>query len=712
MGNENAELISLPEIAALAQVQRPVVTTWRRRYPGFPVPCQVDRGRPLFSAREVVDWLVDTGRAERSTIEPDLRLHLLACLPMQADSPMGFGRRRSLSPQDLVAALTALACLRHLDDEPLCPEGYTERQVIDELRDRATDADWDDDLLRSEIEALPSDGAWLAQVVDELIEAAWGSAQAYERVLAARQRFGVPRLYEEAITPQLARLMIGLSGARDRADSYGLLQVADARAGAGDLLAALRQELGDHDSPVIFAAEVDPFLARIVRRRLVVQGISRGNWQLDVAPELSPGAAAADVTLLRLPYRPAEQRGSDDPFAEVVQLSGALGPGQTAVVLGPAELLVGALPPYQPAARSRNELLSSGRVEAVVQLPGGLVPFRPGYQTALWVLRHEERSPWQGRVLLADVSDRSLTDRVVDELIVDVATWRREGHHPDRHLRAYASQVNIADLTMPRRPLTVQRGDGLRNLVRDAQVTVAEIAEVEVTLNQLAEPRPQLRTHVAARGETARPPTKSIGTLVREGQLALVSGARITGADIVGDGHYPVLGPDELCGGMRAGSRLVDRAVFADRYPRARLTEPGDVLVTLTPRLRAYHNEQGSSVVEFPTRVVRILPDGRDRFTPRVLEALLNAVSVNRATGAVRAAARLADLQLPLLPPTEVARLDALLAALAQRRNLARRELDLLDDLGRRAVAGLTDGVLTIAEGPPFTGPHHPDQQN
>lgn len=212
------DLISLPEIATLAGVRRPVVTTWRRRYPAFPTPAQVDRGRPLFKAREVVDWLVDTGRAERQSIEPDLRLHLLAGLTLRAASSTGVGRRRTLTPQQLVPAITALICLHHLDDEPLHPSGYTDRQVVEALRERAVEVDWDDELLRSEIEALPTEAAWLTEVVDELIEAAWGTAQAYERVLAARNRFAVPQLYEAAILPQLARLMVGLSGVREHAD--------------------------------------------------------------------------------------------------------------------------------------------------------------------------------------------------------------------------------------------------------------------------------------------------------------------------------------------------------------------------------------------------------------------------------------------------------------------------------------------------------------
>ncbi|KWX08295.1 hypothetical protein TR74_15650, partial [Carbonactinospora thermoautotrophica] len=63
----------------------------------------------------------------------------------------------------------------------------------------------------------------------------------------------------------------------------------------------------------------------------------------------------------------------------------------------------------------------------------------------------------------------------------------------------------------------------------------------------------------------------------------------------------------------------------------------------------------------------------------------------------VRPASRLDELCIPLLPPAEVRRLDELLTAADERRRLARREIDLLDEVCRIAVTGLIDGTLTLA---------------
>jgi hypothetical protein len=416
-----------------------------------------------------------------------------------------------------------------------------------------------------------------------------------------------------------------------------------------------------------------------------------------------------------LPYEPSEQRGriDIDPLAAVADAATTLGPEQTMVVLGPADLLVDGLAPYRSSARTRNKLLTANVVEAVIKLPGGLLPFRSGYQTALWVLRAEKSPESQGRVLLADVSDQPLTDQVVETLVGDIVTWRRDGYHPRDHLRAYASQVAIEDLlVVPRLPLTVNRPAGIRAKLQGRRLMVAQVTELEVALNQLTQPREPFHSGLAAQEEDRRTPTKPIGALIGEGQLLLRSGARIAAGDVRAEGQHPVLGPPELTGESRVGSRRIDWQVLAERYPHVRLTEPDDIVVTLVPRLGVHRDESGFSVVEFPTRVLRVPKTERDRFTPRVLAALLNALKGARPAGAVRGPARLVDLQLPVLSPAEVARLDGLLASADERRALARRELELLDELCQLAVSGVTEAKLTVTvshptDGPSRTNPKH-----
>lgn len=670
-----ASLISMPEIAELAAVQRPVVTTWRRRHANFPSPAGTTGTRPLFDAREVAEWLIATGRADRQQVEPDLKMHTLATL------------RDALPAHDLVTTATALICLRHLDgDEPLART---------DLAARAATADPGDELLLSEITAFPNQLGPLARVVDQLVEAAWGCQGAFERIMAARQRLAMPQLYSAALEPQAARLIAELSGARERSYHGLSVAVADPAAGPGDLLTATVQTLGDRCTAVVVACEGDSRLARLARRRLIVHGLAES----DVAIRPTHDVGNPDVLVTQLPYRPGESRSAADVLDRIDDIALRLAPGRTAVVLGPAEILAGALRPFSPDERARARLIGSGMVEAVIRLPGGVVPFRPGYETAIWVLTSAHASPWRGRVLLGDVSDRPLTGDVVDALVSDVVTWRRAGYRPESHTRSFCGQADVADLVRHPQALTVRSTPSLREVTTGVAATVARVTELEASLYRLgdpaATPHPPIRSGIAA-ATTGRPDTVTLRALTIAGRVRIVPGVRLDTEHLIKSGHHPVLGADELVGRSRVATRSVDRAVLADHYPRATLTEPGDVVLTLTPEWGVHVDEDGYSVVAFPARVLRIHADHRDGLTPRVLAALLTVAGTPRAPGAVRPPRKLDDWEIPLPDPPTVQRLDAMLADLDARRRRAEDELHLLADLRRITVSGLADGTLAL----------------
>ncbi|HEX5495187.1 MAG TPA: hypothetical protein VFX70_11505 [Mycobacteriales bacterium] len=675
-------LISMPDIAGLAGVRRPVVTTWRRRHPDFPAP--VDG--TLFDAGEVCAWLVGTGRARRDQIEPDLHLHTLARLT-GSDAPLPAG--------ELVAALTALVCLRHVDGEPLADGD------LEDLRDRAAQVDPSDRMLWSEITAMPDELAWLAGTADDLVEAAWGCRQAFERIMAARDRLGVPDLCASAVHPELARLVAGLSGAAEHARQLPSVVLADPAAGPGDLLAAAVAAVGEQAAPVVVAAEPAESLARLVRRRLAVHGVPAADQDVSVGEDLGEDGPDPDAVVTQLPYRPQETRSAVDVLSRIDDIALSLPRGRNAVMLGPADVLAGALPRYSAAERERARLLTGGVVEAVIYLPGGLVPFRPGYQTAIWVLGPAYDSPLRGDVLLADLSDRPLSADLVDAVITDVVTWRRDGYQPDARHRGLCAQANVRRLLDTPGPLTARPDPGPRDLIDVVPATVTRVNELERALDRLADPAATSREPVragVARAAGGRPETTSVGALVGAGRLALIRGTRLAPGDVIAGGQHPVLGAAEVTGHARVGARTVDRAVLADRYPRAALTEPGDVVVTTAPALGAYVDHDGFSVVEFPARALRVPVSERDRVTPRVLAALLVAGGQNgrRAAGAVRPPRRLADWQVPLLDPVTAARYDQVLARIERRRRVAAEEIDSLDELDRITAAGLAGGTLTL----------------
>ncbi|HEY9473752.1 MAG TPA: hypothetical protein VIS06_07865, partial [Mycobacteriales bacterium] len=403
------------------------------------------------------------------------------------------------------------------------------------------------------------------------------------------------------------------------------------------------------------------------------------------------------AVVTQLPYQPAETRSVTEVLTRVDEIGLRLGPGSSAAVLGPASVLAG---PLTVGAYDRAALLRTGVVEAVISLPGGVVPFRPGYQTAVWVLTQAYGSALRGRVLLADLSNRPLTPEVVDGVVADVVTWRRDGYRSGAHSLRHCAEVEVDRLLARPGPLTARPVRTERELVTVVPTTVTRVNELERALGQLADPttaRETIRTGVARAGGS-RPDTVSIGDLISSGRLSVISGTRLAAEHVTAEGHHHVWGAAEVTGRTRVGDRSVDRAVVAEHYPRAVFTEPGDVLVTTAPDKAVRLDQVGFRVVEFGVRALRVPESERERLPPRVLAALLaaNCHDGLRVAGAVRAPRRLADWQVPLLDPDTAGRFDALLAAMERRRALAHDELDALAELTRITAAGLTDGTLTL----------------
>jgi hypothetical protein len=695
---EPALLMTMTDIAELARVRRPVVTTWRRRYGDFPAPAADGKPQLLFDPRDAAAWLLATGRISRERADQELSLFMLTGMADRYDGP------------DLIAAVTALLCLHFLTGEPLCDVAG---DPLTAARARARTIDPNDRVVLTEIRSIPATAGWLIGQVDALVEASWTCQAAFERVMTARHRLGAGPLSAVAVAPGLARLIAELSGAAERARRGFSVRVADPAAGPGDLLAAVADVLGPDHPPVIAAAEADPALARLLRRRLLVHGTPDSDLDIRIGTELPDGPTAPDVIVTQVPYQPGEARDAEAVFNVVGDVAVRLSAGRFGVVLGPARVLVGGLQPYSTEERARADLLAGDMVEAVIRLPGGLVPFRPGYETALWVLTQARASRWSGRVLLADISDRELTHQVISDVVEDVTTWRREGYAPGAHSRVFSQQVRVSDLINPPRPLTVSsRPASHRERAEGAAHRVTLITQRGADLDRIGALATADRRHVPTELLAAvdvlaatepRPPAVTVGALVKDKKLTLHQGTRIRPEHITPTGHHVVLGPDEVLGTRRPGERKVDRALFARTHRSARLTEPGDVLVTTVPRPGAMVDTHGYGVAQFPVRVLRIPAAEAAQFTPRVLAALLFADgSGTRTAGAVRAGRSLEYQRLRMLPPDQVRQLDRLLGDMDARRDLARQELDVLGELQDAVIGGLIDGTLTVI----------PDDQN
>lgn len=685
--------ITYSEIAALAQVQRPVPTTWSRRHPDFPAPVAHEDGRPLFDARTVVDWLTATGRgnADPRHLRAELALHTLSAW-----------RTPSLSASVLVGALTALICLRQQLDTAVSGQSW------DSVLDRAAGLDSEDTFLLSELRAVPDPdrtGPALAALADELTEAAYTPAEAFDWVLEARRRLGSHDLAADEPTPAVVRALAALSGV-DSLDEGSV--IATPHAGAGDLFAALHTQAPEGSAHTYLATDPDPARVRLVRRRMLVRGVYE--FQLDVIE--GEGLSAddwgyPDLLVCVLPYEAAETRSPQAVLERIQTLTDYLDTGSTAVVLGPADVLVRPLPRHGEADRLRRSFLQESLLKVAISLPDGAFAYRPGYRTAVWVLSRTPEAQRAGLVLLSDFSAQPLTEPVLDTLAEDIAIWRASGWRKDlRHEPRNAVIVPAKDLDdRPGAAFTTQHRPSAARYTRSVIERPARISDLEQRLTELQEQarhRTDLRAALGAQA-VLRPEDQpvrrtTVRRLLAERRLRRRPGHRIAIEHLTAEGHYPVLTPDEILDATRRGSRRIDRGVLLTAYEHAQFTEPGDIVVTANPRFGVYVDEEGVSVVAAPARILRVHPDADPPVLPRVLAALLRAAASEyaRTSGAVRASRRIEDLLIPDLSRDEAERFDAVLAEIESRAAFLREQSAILDDLARVTAAGVADGTLTI----------------
>ena len=289
--------LSLADVAALARVQRPVVTMWRKREKdGVAFPAPRPDGR--FEGMEIVDWLERTGRGNNPDLRAELAVHAVTTARQD--------------PRRLTELLVLLAA-RTLLDEPLSSLDH------EDLLDAVDALDPDDEFLFGEVERL--DEATLPQLTaqaDAVADAAWHPRAAYERLHDALQRGSAG--HDDRLDPELAaalaavaRGVIGVNGS-----------LVDVEGSCADVVLALT---ADEDFPtpaLVLPRSSAP--VRDVLRRYRTQGIRPRVVPLADAWSVPAGS----VTLVRLPD---DQEIAFDLLREVsVQLPDAA----CALVVGPA----------------------------------------------------------------------------------------------------------------------------------------------------------------------------------------------------------------------------------------------------------------------------------------------------------------------------------------------------------------------------------------
>lgn len=671
-------LISLSDIALLARVQRPVVSTWRRRpAPSgdrFPSPAVSQAGHQLFDAAEVVDWLEATGRGNN----PEARIDLAAFAALRI-APLG-------EPAVLVG-VTALLCL-------LATHGALPANA-DDLLDLADERDPDDELLYAELDALGDRLAPLARYAALLASAAFSPAAAFEKLMTDRFRLPMDGHVQTDLTPAARDLVVSVAVALGTQAELGDTVFVDPTTGGSDLIIDLTRRTRELGPVAVATPDGDNWAARLLRRRLRVH---------DVVRERLPDDGQGGFLFPTRAVIVAQVPSADEPTmsdAGVLQALDHIALGcthdQRVVVLGPASALTDrALPPDQgpgrpprdldrssEVTRLRRDLLKTDLVRAVVRLPAGLVTTRPRQHLALWCLgpAPETEHGHGSLTLVAHLANQALDASTMDALVADIVA----GLQGRRGMAAHSLQLSRAVATS-----SLQLSDD--DLVSPAALAGRPAVDLD-RLTTLAgalrsAPPPFSPPDFVPRRPSSRPGVTTVTAALQAGALQMLPGLRLDDELTAEPAGVPVVAAADLLDEQPRTVRRITPLALAARYPTSRLTEPGDVVFCTASRPAAWVDREGGSVVAFPAKVLRC----RDsRLVPAVVAADINAQPAHAK--AWRA------WTLRSVPADQAAALARAVDEIDRHRADLQDRLVALDQLSAALVAGTADGSLDLTDG-------------
>ncbi|MFJ7629656.1 N-6 DNA methylase [Streptomyces sp. NPDC097595] len=677
------EPVTLGEIKELAEVGRPTVSNWRRRHASFPEAVGGSESKPLFDAEEIAGWLderpVPDGERHQDGTLPTYGERFREGLRLRRLVTLGHG---TLRPEELIVRALAVAAMEGEGGGSM-EEGLPSTL----LRDFDLAGDEIRHTLRELVEELGSAGA-----------AAEGVLRLAGRLESDLMMDATPGPVTE-LMDALARPVLSITGA---------VTVVNLCAGTGDVLLKLAADDGENR---VAAVEPDALRRTVLRYRLLAHWAAGETLVCSDPAELNEqGFPLADLVVADPPYAAGErERDEDGPLRWAVEVVERLKEGGKGLVIVPSWTLSRPHGGTGTAnTRMREDLLKSGAVEAIVQLPRRIHTFRTGAEHALLVLRSTPSAPTDPGVLLID-ADR-LARRVGD-------VWQQ---NVEALLRSTSTPVPEEAQRAP----VASTGPGSSYLLDGRSLLPAHrLASPEKGLDHFAatvEARqnayvalPHLKRWIGDLGVGKREHRAEhfkVGGQLRAGQLKLLPGHRIKESDI-GDAGVPVIGREEMLGALPIGERRIMLEDLA-AYPQSLMTEQGDVFMLTEHGVRTQVDDAGGCVLLAPVQGLRIaayrkylmdLAAGEPVrpeslwMRPHALARLLAAPrNQQRGSGSLVRRVSVKDMDLPQLPPEEVADLEAVLAETERHRFEVRRQLSALDTLSERLAAGVADGDLRL----------------
>lgn len=638
-------LIDLTGVARLAEVQRPVVSMWRSRFSTsadpFPSPVHVKSGRPYFDAMTVAQWLTRTDHGNN----PDAVADAAA-----SAAPRDFDVADSVH----VACLDALLTLNGITDEPI---GDVD---LDSIRRLAEASDPDDSCLATEIaSATPSWAEWASLLADAAYSPLAASRLLERRHSATRAAHGSAGPLSPSLEDLLGDLTHGLASS-----GHAVLAVNE---GVHPALASELAVRIDEDIELSVPATPE---GRAIRRRRLLEGV----------PVLATrSAVAATLFVARFPADAA--RLAAEILQAVDDLVLEMRDTDRAIVLAPATVLTESLSARDGLART--DIMRSGRVRAIIKLPAGLVTSSPRAALALWVLGRETGDvPVADRfTAVADLTASTLTSATRADVTSDVLAAMGSASDVRAHAFRFARLVRTTSLLASRSGLVGRP---------TSTATTPSPRDLPALVDQA---RQRLDMDVVDAAPTASAtlavaPTR-VSTLMADGHLRVLSGTRVS-PDEFGESGLVAIDAESLDDHATIGERRVDPMAFASRHPSARLTAPGDVVFRTAPTPAAWVDPDGSKIVVYPARVMRI-----EAADPGGLVPELVAADVARSAAGAGAWHR---WTLRRVPPSAIAPLRHALGDIAATRAELQTRITNLDHYADTLTAAVVAGAVTLPD--------------
>ena len=693
MDNGNA-LVSLADIAELAEVSRPAVSNWRRRYPDFPTPEQETGATSLFRLADLKRWMSKHGKhlevpSAEQLVWSALNRTRSTALPEEAAEAgliaVGYLALASRLGTDLPRFKSVA-----LDQHPRALERHLEMLAFEAGR-----LGLEDTFMReTRLPEWADRGPFLAEIVD--LAQAFGVDEVFEALLAAESRGS--RGKNAYTTPSsIAALITSLAS-----PISGV--VYDPACGLGTLLLAASRGSETPITPV--GQDANSRACLIAKLRMFVHGVPAHIVNGDtLSGRPADSAIRADLVVGDPPFGMrwrSEASHTYDwlPFgappasrADMAWLQSgifSLKPGGVAMLAFP----YGSLWRGGSEGAIRRALIESNCVHAIIALPPAMYS-TTSIPVALWVVGRPGEHH-RDDVLLIDASQLGYRNRNRTELSAgDIAAvddcfraWQTRGEvSAAEGVRATAVHIQ-----------TLIDGDSVLNPARWIQDPDEEPAQL---LKRVKSASSDLGAASAAFSlaaftipglSAASPEAENTRETCTVGDLATLSRPRRIDTNFVGIGITPFIrsrdvGPDLTV----IPSEHVDLTLVPFTVE---LTRPGDVIaVPDGPRLRAGVDQIGGAAVSAPLVILRPRAAAVD---PIVLAAVLSSTSHGNSTGTSAKQADLAELKIPYPSADMAGWLEKALRALGEQRRQASAAVNAIDELRTALVLGLSSNALKI----------------